>query len=76
MKILKRIYRFFFPLETKGGNGMINLNKLAKRITLREGKKRQVNIAQVKEILSITLDELSKEKFSEVLKLLEKKQRR
>jgi len=31
----------------------MNLNQLAKRITEKEGKKTQVNIAQVKEIINV-----------------------
>lgn len=50
---------------------MINLNKLAKEITLKEGGKESLSIAQVKEVLSITLDKLSEEKPSDVLELLE-----
>jgi len=34
---------------------MANLNSLAREVTLQEGKKRSVSIAQVKEILRITL---------------------
>lgn len=36
----------------------INLNDLARTITLREGRKQEVSIAQVKEVLRITLEEL------------------
>jgi len=38
----------------------VDLNELAKAITLTEGGKISTNIAQVKEILSITLRELAK----------------
>ncbi len=41
----------------------MNLNDLAKEICKREGKKVQVNIAQVKEILKITLKLLNDPKF-------------
>ena len=41
------------------GAGAVNLNELSRRIALREGKKKQVSIAQVKEVLSIALDELA-----------------
>ena len=50
----------------------INLNKLAREVTLREGKKVSVNIGQTKEIIKLTLEELSKESPSDVLKLLER----
>ena len=51
---------------------MINLNKLAKTITLAEGKKKSISIAQVKEVLKITLQELTKEDPKEVIKLLKR----
>lgn len=50
---------------------MINLNKLAKDITEKEGKKVSLSIAQVKEVLKIALCLLSKHKISDVIKLLE-----
>lgn len=50
---------------------MINLNKLAVNITTQEGGKINLSIAQVKEVLRITLDILGTEKPSDVLKLLE-----
>ena len=37
----------------------VNLNELAREVTLIEGKKESVNMAQVKEILSITLTKLA-----------------
>ena len=51
---------------------MINLNKLAKEITIVEGGAESISIAQVKEVLKITLEKLAQEKFSDVLKLLER----
>lgn len=53
---------------------MINENTLAKAIADREGKKVEVNIAQIKEVLRCALDLLAQEYFSDVLKLLEKRQ--
>ena len=50
----------------------MNLNALARKITLREGLRESVSIAQVKEVLRITLEELSEEKPSEVLRLVER----
>lgn len=41
----------------------MNLNLLAKEICLREGKKKQVDIAQVKEVLKVTLEILKDETF-------------
>lgn len=45
-----------------GGQNMerVNLNEFAQKIAEREGKKSQVNIAQIKEILKIILSELAK----------------
>jgi predicted DNA-binding antitoxin AbrB/MazE fold protein len=51
---------------------MISLNVLAKKVTLKEGKKKQVSIAQVKEILRITFKLLGKHKASEVMQVVEK----
>jgi hypothetical protein len=49
---------------------MINLNKLAIEIAKKEHGKKQVDIAQIKEILKISLNLLAKEKCSDVVKLL------
>jgi len=51
---------------------MINQNKLAVAVTQREQGKKEVNIAQVKEVLKVTFRILSKQKPSEVLALIEK----
>ena len=50
---------------------MINLNTLAKDIAVQEGGKKEISIAQIKEVLKITLDILASQKPSEVLKVLE-----
>ena len=50
----------------------INENRLAVAIARKEGGKTQVNIAQIKQVLKITLQILSKQKGSEVLALVEK----
>jgi len=39
----------------------IDENELARAIAIREGKKEQVNIAQIKEVLKIALDILGEE---------------
>jgi hypothetical protein len=51
----------------------INQNQLAQRVTLREGGAQSLSIAQVKEVLRLVLDELSREQPSEVLRLLERR---
>lgn len=51
---------------------MINLNKLAVEISKLEGKKVNLSIAQIKEVLRIVLFILADEKPSDVLKLLGK----
>lgn len=51
---------------------MINQNKLARRISYLEGKKVNLSIAQIKEVLRITLEELALYKPSEILQLIEK----
>ena len=45
----------------------MNLNEFARAVTLEEGKKRQVSIAQVKEILRITFEMLGNYPEREVL---------
>ena len=48
----------------------MNLNNLAKEITLEEGKKVSVSIAQVKEIMRITFTKLSEMSMMELEKLI------
>ena len=48
----------------------MNLNKLAKTVAEKEGKKKEVSIAQIKEILRIILIELAKYPYKEVISLL------
>lgn len=48
----------------------MNLNDLSREITLEEEKKRQVSIAQVKEILKITLEMLGEYDDEEILKTI------
>ena len=50
----------------------VNLNTLAKTITDKEGKKVNLSIAQVKEVLKLTLHELADEDTVKVLTLLKK----
>ena len=38
----------------------MNMNTFAKEITLREGKKKSLSIAQVKEVIKLTLQKLAK----------------
>lgn len=45
---------------------------MAKKVTLKEGLKKSVNIAQVREIMKHFLVELSKKKDAEILKLLKR----
>ena len=50
----------------------MNLNKLARTITIRESGKKEVSIAQVKEIMKLIFEELALYKPSEVLKTIER----
>lgn len=50
----------------------MNLNKLAKDITLAEGGEVNLSIAQVKEVLRITIDRLANYPLWEVVRLIEK----
>ena len=54
-----------FLHRRKGVNG-VNLNDFAKEITEEEGLKESLSIAQVKEVLRITLKKLAKLSFGEV----------
>jgi hypothetical protein len=47
----------------------MNLNTFAKKITLREGGKKSMSIAQVKEVVSIVFDELRKHPFDAITEL-------
>jgi len=48
----------------------MNLNEFAVKVTKIEGLKKQISIAQVKEMIKILFKELSKMKDEEVSKLL------
>ena len=50
----------------------MDLNKFAKKITLKEGLKKSVSIAQVKEIMKLVLTELAKQKPLVVERLLKR----
>lgn len=49
----------------------LNLNKLAKAVSEREGGKQNLSIAQVKEVIKHTLNELALAQPSQVLAALE-----
>lgn len=51
---------------------MANLNKLAKDITLAEGLKKSVSIAQVKEVMKLVFKSLKKMSLTEVMDILKK----
>lgn len=42
----------------------MNLNDLARTVTLKEGKKKSVSIAQIKEVMKILLTELAQLDFN------------
>ena len=51
----------------------INMNELAKLVTLREGGKQNLSIAQVKEVLACTFTILNKKcKASEIMEAVER----
>jgi hypothetical protein len=54
----------------------INENKLARAIAWQEGKIQSVNIGQIKEVIKLTLDELSQYNYSEVIALIEKHEKK
>ena len=49
---------------------MLNLNEFARQITLKEGRKKQISIAQVKEVMRILLTELAKMEPVEAIKVI------
>ena len=51
--------QFYQHITTKRKENIMNLNEFAKKITLKEGKKKSVSIAQVKEIIRIIFTELA-----------------
>jgi hypothetical protein len=48
----------------------MNLNLLAQKVAEKEGKKRQINIAQIKEVMKILLTELAGMDEAEALKVI------
>ena len=54
----------------------VNLNDLAKKITLAEGGKENLSIAQVKEVLRLTLVELAKLDLVDLADLLKRYQKK
>jgi len=54
----------------------MNLNKLAREIAKIEGKKLELSIAQIKEVLKITLIELGKFSNNEIIKTVQRYRRK
>lgn len=50
----------------------MNMNEFAREITLQEGKKKSQSIAQVKEVISLTLKKLASMPPAEALKVIER----
>lgn len=50
----------------------MNLNKFARRVTLAEGKKVQISIAQVKEVIRIVLSEMAALPPEEAIKMIKR----
>ncbi len=48
----------------------INLNHMARRISKKEAGKKEVDIAQIKEVMKLMLEELADEKTQDVTALL------
>ena len=53
----------------------MNLNHMAKKVAKLEGKKREVNIAQIKEVMKHTLNLLAKAKPEEVRLMLKRRRK-
>jgi len=54
-----------------GSQEYVDLNELAKQITLIEGKKKNVNIAQIKEIMAITFGLMGRMKKQQINYIIE-----
>ena len=50
----------------------INMNAIANRVAVGEGGKVEVNIAQIKEVLKVFLEELAKYEDDEILELVKR----
>ena len=70
-EIVKRWSYSYFDPTPRGGDSM-TFRTLTKQIAQLEGKKKQVDIAQISEITKTTLTILANIELSEVEKLLEK----
>ena len=49
----------------------MDMNEFAKRITLKEGKKKSLSIAQVKEVIRL-VEELAKEDNADIVRIVRK----
>jgi hypothetical protein len=47
-----------------------NMNDLARRITLKEGGKKQISIAQVKEVIKLVMQDLNDLSDDEIIKVV------
>jgi len=59
----------------KIGEKKMNLNNMAKRITLKEGGKRNLNIGDVKEVMKLIFQTLAKLSIWEIGSILKKYKR-
>ena len=50
----------------------MDMNEFAKRITLKEGKKKSLSIAQEKEVIRLVMEELAKEDNSDIVRIVRK----
>jgi len=48
----------------------MDMNEFAKRITLKEGKKKSLSIAQVKEVIRLVMEELAKEDNADIVRIV------
>jgi len=64
--------KHFEPKKKQTEVENLNLNKLAQWVAKHEGGKQNLSIAQIKEVIRLTLIGLSKEKPSETLKTIER----
>lgn len=70
--VIKKCVRCGFLKIKNKGEFTMNLNEFAKTITLKEGGKKSLSVAQVKEVIKLTLLELAAKEDNKVLKLLKR----
>ena len=67
---LEEIFKIYKKIKGGDNMGKIDLNQMAKKITLAEGLKKSVSIGQVKEIMSLVFETVSKMSIEDVANIM------